>query len=67
MIIPKHPWRLDHTTKPGRANKYTPEGGRNIRSEWAHFCVDRCPHPEKDCSRGTCKEFRAAFGDRRDN
>lgn len=62
----KNPYRLSYTTKPGRANPFKGDNTRLMREEWADFCVNHCPHMDKPCSRGTCPEFRAKFGERRD-
>ena len=53
-------------TKPGRAIPYKADNRRLMREEWAAFCTAECPHPGRQCDRGTCKEFREKFGRRKD-
>ena len=45
---------------------YRPDNRRMMREMWAEFCTEHCPHPGKDCTRGTCKEFKKLFGRRKD-
>lgn len=54
-------------TKPGRGKKFHDGDRRKSREEWAAFCMMECPHPSRLCERGTCPEFKAKFGDRRDH
>lgn len=51
---------IEHTTKPGRGEKFKPSGRSKLRPEWAAFCMDRCPH--KSCGKSPCPEFIARFG-----
>lgn len=52
-------------TKPG-VDPFKQDNRRMMREKWAEFCTDHCPHPGEDCTRGTCKEFKALFGRRKD-
>lgn len=45
---------------------YKTDDRRLIREEWAAFCTAECPHPGRKCDRGTCAEFKAKFGRRKD-
>lgn len=62
MLRISDPYRLFHTTKPGRANKFKPDGRRMMREAWADYCTNHCPHPEARCEKRPCAEFRARFG-----
>lgn len=56
------PYRPSHTTKPGRGKKFEFHSRSMIRTEWADFCTEHCPHPEKRCEKRPCPEFREHFG-----
>lgn len=45
---------------------YKGENRRLMREDWAAFCTESCPHPGRSCDRGTCREFKAKFGTRKD-
>lgn len=45
---------------------YKTDDRRLIREEWAAFCTEERPHPGRKCDRGTCAEFKAKFGRRKD-
>lgn len=59
-------YRPSHTTKLGRGEAMRVDNLRLMREEWADFCTNHCPHPERKCERGTCQEWRSRFGERRD-
>lgn len=48
-------YRPSHTTKPGRGEAMRVDNLRLMREEWADFCTNHCPHPERKCERGTCQ------------
>ena len=67
IVRTRDPYRLSHTTKPGRANPFKGDNTRLMRETWADFCINHCPHPRAVCDHGgTCPEFRAKFGERKD-
>ena len=49
-----------------QTDPYKTDDRRLIREEWAVFCTAECPHPGRQCDRGTCAEFKAKFGRRKD-
>ena len=51
---------IEHTTKPGRGERFKPSGRSKLRPEWAAFCTKHCPH--KSCGETPCPEFAAKFG-----
>lgn len=53
-------------TKPGHGDPFKMDNHRMMREDWAFFCTEFCPHPNKICKGNPCKEFREKFGRRRD-
>ena len=53
-------------TKPERGQAYKPDERPLRHPERAAFCTEACPHPDRDCERGTCREYREKFGRRKD-
>lgn len=62
MVRTSDPYRLYHTIKPGRGKKFEFHSRSMMRTEWADFCTEHCPHPGKCCEKRPCREFRARFG-----
>lgn len=66
MIRLRNPLGVYSPAKRPSSAPFKQDNRRMMREKWAEFCTEHCPHPGKDCTRGTCKEFKALFGRRKD-
>ena len=62
----RNPYGLYKPASRPQTAPYKGENRRLMREDWADFCTAECPHPGRQCDRGTCKEFQERFGRRKD-
>lgn len=60
------PYGFYRPARRPNTDPFKPDRTRLTREEWAEFCTNHCPHPGRQCNRGTCPEFRERFGKRKD-
>lgn len=62
----RNPYGLYKPASRPQTAPYKAERRRLMREDWAAFCTAECPHKGRVCDKGTCKEFKARFGRRKD-
>ena len=62
----RNPYGLYKPASRPQTDPYKGENRRLMREDWAAFCTEECPHTGRKCDRGTCAEFKAKFGRRKD-